>query len=794
MRAIITNAYYTTDPLTIHWVGRKENGERLFQSFLSPIKPYFFAETENGIEKIYTTNPSNIKDLKTHYNKTWEADIPFIERVLVDLNFRKAINIDTFKPCNSDGIKLRKSSLDIETDDTFPLNLEDPKGEILSIGFRDYYKNRTIILTTIKKFDLQKLLEFKEEVCDNIRKSIKEKELDYLTKYVGDIDIQVKQFKSEKDMILYYYNYLNSIIGPDMNIGWYIGGTSNKQIYGFDIPYIEKRGLRYGIKFNWDNIVINLDLRQTYMWLEENDLESTSLEYIAQKELGVGKVKHEEGYKEMYLKHPEKFIVYHYVDMLLVQLIDIKKGISDFFQSLSEKAGSLDIGRYNATYLIDSLLLHDLHNTDQHLPTLEFNRQKEGKIQGGKVFIATIGRFKNVVVLDFTSEYPSIMETFNLSHDTLTTLEEGDIKLSELGYGFTLKKEGFIPKTITQLKTYRKEIKKKMFEFDKDSNEYKKLNDEQRVVKELTNAFYGVMGNIHARLYEPRVQSAITYLTRMHIQWVVNKIQELNIGIEVKYGDTDSVMIYKKEWSEMKVEDIVVQIEKLLKYINESFPDFVKLFNGDPNRSTLDMKFEKIYLSWIQTGAKKNYSGRIVYKDGKYITPYTEYRGMAPRRSDKSDYTKKFITKLVELSHVSLEDAWKYYVSEDKRWESKDISLIDSIGLFITLNKENYEIDRQPQKAIAQSAKEKIKLDRMKGKYKMYFLINGPIAINFDDKLPSKFIPKIDWINEKRRNFLLPSDNLVPIIRPNRMEDFEVEDDTLPISLIKNNNNFEVEE
>ena len=41
---------------------------------------------------------------------------------------------------------------------------------------------------------------------------------------------------------------------------------------------------------------------EAYRYLEENDLESFSLEYISQKELGIGKIKHEMGYKEMYLK------------------------------------------------------------------------------------------------------------------------------------------------------------------------------------------------------------------------------------------------------------------------------------------------------------------------------------------------------------------------------------------------------------------------------------------------------------------------------------------------------------
>lgn len=794
MRAIITNSYYTTNPLTIHWIGRKENGEKLNFSFPSPIKPYFYAKIGNEIKKIELNVPIDIKNEINKYEQTWEADILFHERVLVDMGYYKAMDLDTLKPTSSEGIQLRRHSLDIETDDTFPLDLENPKGEILEIGFRDYYKNRTIILTTIKRFDMIKLLELKDKECDNIKEALQSKGLDYLVPIVGNLDIQIKQFKTEEEMLKYYHKILISNIGPDVNVGWYIGSTAmhkDSTIYGFDIPYIEKRGMLYGIKFNWDKMLINLDLRQAYMRLEENDLESTSLEFISQRELGVGKLKHAEGYKEMYLNSPEKFIVYHYIDMLLVQLIDLKKGIFDFFQALSEKVGSLDIGRYNASYIIDSLLLHDLHGTGIYLPTRNNNNKKIQAVEGGKVFIATIGRFQNVIVFDFTSEYPSIMETFNISLDTLTSLEEGDVKIPELNCGFTLKKRGFVPKSITELKTYRKKMKQMMAKLPQDSEEYKKLDNEQRTTKELTNAFYGVMGNVHARLYEPKVQASITYLARKHIQFVVDKVALFDPEVEVKYGDTDSIMIHKKAWEKMKIEDVIIEANALLKKINEAFPEFVKSFGGNPETSTLDMKFEKIYSSWIQTGAKKNYSGKVIYKDGKFIKPFTEYKGMAPRRSDKSEYTKKFITNLIELQHESQEKAWNYYVKEGARWDNKDQSLINNMGIYISINKESYEIKRQPQKAVLRAKKEGIKLDRMKGKYKMYFLEDGVIATNFDDVLPNKFRNKIDWSNEKRRNYTLPSEGIAEIIRPNIMKDFESDNNEEVSFKIVNTNRLE---
>ena len=70
------------------------------------------------------------------------------------------------------------------------------------------------------------------------------------------------------------------------------------------------------------------------------------------------------------------------------------------------------------------------------------------------------------------------------------------------------------------------------------------------------------------------------------------------------------------------------------------------------------------------------------------------------------------------------------------------------------------------------SARDGIKLDRLKGKFKMYFISDGVIAINFDDELPKKYYSKIDWVNHKRRCFELPTKRILPLIKPNMMDDY----------------------
>ena len=65
-------------------------------------------------------------------------------------------------------------------------------------------------------------------------------------------------------------------------------------------------------------MLINLDLRQAYMRLEENDLESTSLEFISQRELGVGKLKH-----KMHLSIPLLSSVHYLISCILQNPVEV---------------------------------------------------------------------------------------------------------------------------------------------------------------------------------------------------------------------------------------------------------------------------------------------------------------------------------------------------------------------------------------------------------------------------------------------------------------------------------------
>lgn len=788
MKAIITNSYYTLKPFKVHWIGRWENGEKMRYSFNAPFRPYFYYEDENGnIIRKETDIPSEVAKERTEYLKTYEADLVYPERVLIDLNVHKGVEIfdpnnhditNNYKPTSYKGIPVRKKYIDIETDDRVKIDLENPGGEVLSIAMRDSFKNLTVLFTTIPKerINTEKLMNLLITENTKIRMALKEKHLERLLPYVKNMDLQVISKKNEKEMLQAYRNHLYSDKYGEVNIGY--------NINGFDLPYLQNRGQQqYGINMGYrynqfrnetnvtHNLVTNFDLYRAYMRLQENDMDSFSLESVSQRELGIGKIKHTEGYREMYDKEPEKFIVYNYRDALLCQLLDLKLGIYDFFLMLSDKAGTLDSGRWNATYLIDTLLFRK-HDPEFRIPT--HSEKHHIDTEGGKVLDASTGIFRNVVVFDFKHMYPNLFIQYNISHDTILyddKITKNDIYIGEIGgrkVGFRKDKIGIIPRSIKELVKERYEIKARAKKYPPDSDEYQSLWNEQRTVKEIDNAFFGINGSEYARLFNEFIEACILFLGREQIMFVANFITSGILetirrkGWKVIYGDTDSVFVWHPDWDNMETSEVISEATQVSKLINDHLTELVEKHNGDTTEIFLEMEFEKIYSAWEQYGSQKQYAGWIVWKDGKYLEkPEFDIKGFDPRRSDKSIYaTDYFLIKFLKLALEDREKALEFYESESEKWENHDIDP-ETIGIYISLNKDSYvdkngrERSYMPKRAYDHAIREGINLDRMKGKFRMYFLNenqpNDVIAINYDDKLPSKYLKKLDWNKHRER-------------------------------------------
>jgi DNA polymerase, archaea type len=212
---------------------------------------------------------------------------------------------------------------------------------------------------------------------------------------------------------------------------------------------------------------------------------------------------------------------------------------------------------------------------------------------GGLVLSPKPGLHENIAILDFKSMYPNIMITYNLSPDTYIQPgdpepPEGVYVAPEVGYRFRKAPIGFYKEALTYLIDIRGIIRQKMKTIQPRTVEYQVLDARQKAVKILTNAIYGYAGWIGARWYIKPVAEAASAWGRQII--LTASIMAKQAGIEVIYGDTDSLFI---KYDKTKAEKLQEDIERELK---------------------LDVEIGEVYLRVFFTEAKKRYAG--LRKDG----------------------------------------------------------------------------------------------------------------------------------------------------------------------------------
>ncbi len=512
MRAIVTasdTTNYTQNSFDVVWYGRYENGKRMVHQFTAPFKPYYYLESAVGtyksiddkkLAKVEKNFPNEVKaereSLKRNGIQTYEADIPYTERVLYDLGIKKAVDLDTMQPCPDTGINMRVGVFDIETDDRYGFaRPQDAKQEVLAIGYKDSYTGNTLLFTTIPP---EKIIASE------------------LIKAVNSYKVRFLSLKTEKHMLGAFFGLLESEHAPDLLEGW----NSDR----YDIPYLTNRAKLLGIQAPFKQVG-TLDLMAGYKRKHENKTISASLDYVSEQLLGEHKVEHEMGFYEMYSKHPLLFLKYLYRDVDLTYKIDQQQKITKFFYGLSRKAGTLEIGKWNADYIIDSRIFHAVRGK---LVAKTKTKTQKDKTDGSHVFPAQRGLLERpIVVLDFKTEYPAIISSLNLSWDTVKRPEEPDdpTDIRVNGHRFTTKFRGILPQIIDELIADRDAIKAQMKKAAKE--EYEVLDDDQRVTKELTNAFYGDLGNEYSRWYDYRIQPTITFVGREHVLFVADKIRNL---------------------------------------------------------------------------------------------------------------------------------------------------------------------------------------------------------------------------------------------------------------------------
>ena len=196
------------------------------------------------------------------------------------------------------------------------------------------------------------------------------------------------------------------------------------------------------------------------------------------------------------------------------------------------------------------------------------NRDK-AKYSGGLVLEPKKGLYDTyILLLDFNSLYPSIIQEYNLCFTTLDWTkfvntsdandsaadndendEDQDVALAVSSAGAlpslpsTGSSQGILPRVLAHLVSRRRNVKQLMKSTPaSDLDTLATLEVRQKALKLTANSMYGCLGFSGSRFRAQPIAALITSLGRDALQSTVT-IATDTLNLEVIYGDTDSVMI-----------------------------------------------------------------------------------------------------------------------------------------------------------------------------------------------------------------------------------------------------------
>jgi len=212
----------------------------------------------------------------------------------------------------------------------------------------------------------------------------------------------------------------------------------------------------------------------------------------------------------------------------------------------------------------------------------------EGKKYRGAIVVEPVpGVHFDVTVLDFSSLYPSVLKEWNLSYET-TRCPHPECKdniVPETSHWICRRRRGIQSEVIGCLRDIRvRWYKPKSSDKSLPESQRRWYGVVQRALKVFLNAAYGVFGFEDFPLYCPPVAESTAAIARYAFKKTVEKAMEL--GIQVLYGDTDSLFI--KTSDETLINELVSWVKKELK---------------------LDLELDKKYRYVVFSQRKKNYLG-----------------------------------------------------------------------------------------------------------------------------------------------------------------------------------------
>jgi DNA polymerase-2 len=372
-------------------------------------------------------------------------------------------------------------------------------------------------------------------------------------------------------------------------------------------------------------------LRANYYSFEEY-----SLDHVAHEMLGKGKTITATGEEKiseinrLFRDDAGALARYNLTDATLTKEIFETAGILPNSVERSKLSGLLLDRLGGSVAAFDYLYLPLLHRAGYIAPSRAAERDSTVSLSGGYVMEPAPGLYRNVVVLDFKSLYPSIIMTFKI--DPLGMISRSPNRIhGPHGPSFAVD-ETLLPDIIDNLMAARARAKE-------NKNQYL-----SQAIKIIMNSFYGVLGTPACRFFSIDLAQTITDSGRYILKETIRHIEE-STPYKVIYGDTDSLFVHLGEGHDS---DAGVVAKDIAAEVNEWLTAHLSKHFGV--ESALELEYETHFLDFLMPttrggmqGSKKHYCGTVQGPEGLQLS----FTGMESVRSDWTELAKTFQRELV---------------------------------------------------------------------------------------------------------------------------------------------------
>ncbi len=441
-------------------------------------------------------------------------------------------------------------------------------------------------------------------------------------------------------------------VDPDVLTGW--------SVVGFDLAFLDAKCRSLGMRFDIGRgpeeasvfsanphgggpkiaripgraVLDGIDLLKAAFYT----FESFSLENVSREFLGLGKLITPEQDKvgeinRLFRDNKPELADYNLRDCTLVNDILDKADLVSFAVARATLTGLALDRLAGATAAFDNLYLPLLHREGHVAHDVDSGNAGVAS-PGGHVMESVPGLYKNVLVLDFKSLYPSIIRTFLVDPLALAVAaEHPDPVPGFLGAQFHRERH-ILPELIRSLWDAR--------------DQAKSVGDKplSTAIKIIMNSFYGVLGTTACRFYDPKLASSITRRGHEIITGSRDVVEA--VGYRVIYGDTDSVFVLIGDAVTAAQADAIGA--ELARDIDTHWREH--LDNEYGIRSCLEVEYETRYARFfmptvrgLSTGSKKRYAG-TVEREGREAE--LVIKGLEAVRTDWTPLARRFQRELFE--------------------------------------------------------------------------------------------------------------------------------------------------